>query len=124
MKKVSKNIEKCIVNLLENCINCKQFTQICLIQLMNSEDVNKTIKCIHTCMEVTEVCNICIYFITSNSPCTMSCLRFAKDVLKNAIKESEKLKVHNIYGDIEMQYSGACANFIKDIDNFKKEMNK
>ena len=120
--KVSKNLEKSLVNLLENCINCRQFTQICLIQEMNAEDVNKTIKCIHTCMEVTEVCNICIYFITSNSPCTVSCLKFAKDVLKNAIKECEKLKVHKLYGDIEMQYSGSCANFIKSIDNFKKEL--
>lgn len=111
-------VEKSIVKILESCISTKQYAQITLVQATHASDVNKTIGVIHSCMELIETCNLCIYFVTSNSPLIKSCLKFTTDVLKNTIKECEKLKKIKLYTDIENQCSISCAKLHNDIKTF------
>jgi hypothetical protein len=119
---MNKQLEKQLAKTLECCLETKSATQICLIQATHAEDLNITKNCIHSCMEVIEVCDLTIHFITSKSPNIKHCIDLTGQVVLGCIKNCKCLEKSHSYGPIEVNCVKACKKLLTSLVQLKKNI--
>ena len=83
IKKNNKHIIKTMQEIEEFKTCCK----VSIINCMNSKDINLTMNCLKACFECIEICDICQFFIASDSINTKYCISFFIHVITNCIKK-------------------------------------
>lgn len=117
-----KNNINNIIKIYKELEDCKICCKVSIIESLNSKYVNKLTNCIKSCLECIEACDVCQYFIASNSKNMKQCITFTIAVLKTCILECNKSTYDSHLKKVHKDTtSKKCMEFLKSLQKLKSK---